>query len=247
MNILEGARAPRHRPPRVRLDQLGLRRQHARCRSRETRRHRPPGLALRRHQEGQRADGAFVRAPLRHSLHGAALLHRLRAVGPPGHGALQVHPGHPRGRADPGLQRRPDGPRLHLRGRHRRGRRARDGPTRRARPALGRRRPIAATSPAPWRVFNIGNNQRVRADALHRGHREGAGPQGEARPAADAGRATCRRPRRTPRRWMPPRGSSRPRRWRRASSASSSGTGSITGSRSSCDRWALCFCWPFRL
>ena len=65
------------------------------------------------------------------------------------------------GRADRRLQPRQDGARLHLYRRHRRGRGARDRPHCRARSGL---RPGAARSGhsyAPYRVFNIGNNQPV--------------------------------------------------------------------------------------
>ena len=45
---------------------------------------------------------------------GLALLHRLRALGPAGHGADALRRRDPRGPADPALQRRPPQPRLHL-------------------------------------------------------------------------------------------------------------------------------------
>ena len=57
-------------------------------------------------------------------VHGLALLHRLRAVGPAGHGDVPVHRGDARGPADPGVQPWPDAARLHLHRRHRRGRAA---------------------------------------------------------------------------------------------------------------------------
>jgi UDP-glucuronate 4-epimerase len=60
----------------------------------------------------------------------AAVLHRLRAVGAARHGDLHFHQGIAGGPADQCLQSRPDAARLHLCGRHRRGRGAAapDGP-----------------------------------------------------------------------------------------------------------------------
>ena len=51
----------------------------------------PPGQPVRRQQEGQRADGAHLLAPLRPAHHRPALLHRLRPVGPARHVAVAVH------------------------------------------------------------------------------------------------------------------------------------------------------------
>ncbi len=48
----------------------------------------------------------------------AALFYGLWAVGAAGHGGLSVHPRDPGRRADQGLQRRPNGARLHLHRRH---------------------------------------------------------------------------------------------------------------------------------
>ncbi len=86
------------------------------------RQRRPPAQPLRRHQEGQRADGPHLQPSLPAAGDRPALLHRLRALGPAGHGAVPVHPGDPGGRADRRLQSRADATRLHLYRRHRRGR-----------------------------------------------------------------------------------------------------------------------------
>ena len=51
-----------------------------------------PAEPLCRDEEGQRADGACLCASLRPARDGPALLHRLRTVGPARHGALSVHP-----------------------------------------------------------------------------------------------------------------------------------------------------------
>ena len=47
-------------------------------------------VALRRDQEGDRSDGALLCPSVRHPDHLLPLLHRLRPVGPAGHGAVQV-------------------------------------------------------------------------------------------------------------------------------------------------------------
>uniref|UniRef100_A0A804NX02 Uncharacterized protein n=2 Tax=Zea mays TaxID=4577 RepID=A0A804NX02_MAIZE len=79
--------------------------------------HRPAGLTLRGHQEGRRGDHAHVQPHLRTLHHRPPLLHRVRALGPPRHGLLLLHPQHPSGEAHHGLPRqgpRGPGPRLHL-------------------------------------------------------------------------------------------------------------------------------------
>ena len=50
-----------------------------------------PLTLVRGDQEGQRADGAQLCASVRHRQHRPALLHGLRPVGTPGHGAVPVH------------------------------------------------------------------------------------------------------------------------------------------------------------
>ena len=82
-----------------RLDLFGLRREHddALCRDGQG---RPPDELLRRDQEGDRGDGAFLCASVRHPHHDVPLLHGLRPLGAARHGAVQVHARDPRGRAD---------------------------------------------------------------------------------------------------------------------------------------------------
>ena len=133
--------------------------QHAVLRARQR---RPPGQPVRRHQEGQRADGPHLQPPVRPADHGPALLHGVRALGPAGHGAVPVHQGDPR-----------------------RPRRSTSSTTARccatsptsttsskawsacstgratADPAFDPAQPDPARSNAPYRVFNIGNNQPV--------------------------------------------------------------------------------------
>ena len=75
---------------------------------------RPPAPALCRDQARERADGACLRPSLPPALHGPALLHGLRALGPARHGADEIRRCHPRRPADPGLQPRQSQPRLHL-------------------------------------------------------------------------------------------------------------------------------------
>jgi nucleoside-diphosphate-sugar epimerase len=83
--------------------QFGLRRQHrdALRRGAEMRHAAHP---LRRDQEGERGDGAFLRAPVGPAGDDVPLLHRLRAVGAARHGAVQVYPRDPRRHPDRHLQ-----------------------------------------------------------------------------------------------------------------------------------------------
>ncbi len=124
INILEGCRHNKVAAPGLRVQLQRLRRQHQDAVLR-ARQRRPPGQPVRGHQEGQRADGAHLQPPLRPADHRPALLHRLRPVGPAGHGAFPVHQGHPRRAADRRLQPRQHAARLHLHRRHRRRRRPR--------------------------------------------------------------------------------------------------------------------------
>ena len=137
----------RRRASDLRVLELGLRRQHDDA-VLGARQRRPSREPLRRQQEGQRADGPLLQPSLWAADHGLALLHGLRPVGAAGHGALQLHQGHPRRPADPGLQRRAHAPRLHLHRRRRRGRAARERARAGAQPAVGRR---AAPTPAAAR------------------------------------------------------------------------------------------------
>ena len=63
-------------------------------------------------------------------LTGLRFFHRLRTVGPAGHGAVQIHQGDPRRRAGRSLQQRRHGAGFHLHRRHRRGHRAHFGKAR---------------------------------------------------------------------------------------------------------------------
>ena len=96
-----------------------------------------PAAVLRRHQAGQRADGACLRASLPAALHRPAVLHRLRPLGPARHGADALRQRHRRRAADQALQRGPAQPRLHLCRRHRRGGDPGVGPPCPARSRLG--------------------------------------------------------------------------------------------------------------
>lgn len=81
-----------------------------------------PHKPLRRHQEERRAAGACLQQALRHSLHGTALLHRLRTLRQARHGVLQLHRQAGQGREHQDIQLRqlPQG--LHIHRRHRGGR-----------------------------------------------------------------------------------------------------------------------------
>ena len=129
----------RRRASGVRLDELGLRRQHQHAVLGAQHR-RSSAVAVRRHQARERADGAQLLGAVQAADHGPALLHGVRTVGPAGHGAVHVHAEHPRGQADRRLQQRPPQARLHLRRGHRRGRGARRGAHRAARPELEQQR-----------------------------------------------------------------------------------------------------------
>ena len=190
---------------------------------------RPPAAVLRRHQAGERADGARLRASLRPALHRLALLHRLRPLGPARHGADDLRRRDQRGPADPALQRRPAQPRLHLRRRHRRG----GGPRRRrrrdARPGLG------PGGPRPRHLVG------AVPDLQHRQRRPGrssstSSPRSSGRSAARRSARPCRRSPATcptpgptaPGSRPPPAGAPRPRSTT-ASPASSPGTATTTG------------------
>ena len=151
----------RSRAPRLRVDELGLRREYADAVLRASER-RSSVVALCRDEEGQRADGAHLCEPVRFAGHRAALLHGVRAVRPARHGVVSVHEKHPRGQADRRLQLRPSSPRLHVR-------RATSSrvscvrwiasPT--PNPQWNSDRPDPGTSRAPYRLYNIGNQQPV--------------------------------------------------------------------------------------
>ena len=199
---------------------------------------RPPAQPLRRHQEGQRADGAHLRAPLSAAGDGPALLHGLRAVGPAGHGAVPVHQGDPR-----------------------RASRSRSSTTASMRrdftyiddivegvvrtldrvaapdPDWSSDRPDPATSAGALPPLQHRQQPAGRADALHRLHRDGARQDGREDTSCRCSPATCPPPTPTSMPWSPTSASSPRRRSRTASAASSTGTGSITGERMSTRSW----------
>jgi hypothetical protein len=112
------------RASRVRVVQFGLWRQpQIAVFGRRSR--RPSALAVCGHEESQRADGAHLQPSVSTADDRAAVFHRVRAVGPAGHGAIPVHPQDPGRGTDRGLQPRPSFARLHLHRRYRRGRGAR--------------------------------------------------------------------------------------------------------------------------
>ena len=82
VNVLEGCRHTGVRAPGLRLVEFGLRRQHQDAVLR-ARQRRPSAEPVRRHQEGQRADGPHLQPSVRAADHRAALLHRLRPWGRP--------------------------------------------------------------------------------------------------------------------------------------------------------------------
>ncbi len=155
------------RAPRLRVHELGVRCEHQPAIQR-ARRRGSPALALRGDEARQRADGTLLQSPVRTTRNGPALLHRLRPVGPSGHGAVPVHAEHRRGQADRRVQLRAASARFHLRGRHRRGGGPRAGQARDARSRLAQRRTghgqqLGASSPLQHRQQRLG-----RARALHR-------------------------------------------------------------------------------
>ena len=124
---------------------------------------RPSGEPLRRDEEGQRADGAQLQPSVPAADDGAALLHRLRAVGPARHGADAVHQGDPRGRADPACSTT--------------GRCGATSPTSttssKASCACSSGRPRPTATRAPYAIYNIGNHEAV--DARRRSSRRSSG------------------------------------------------------------------------
>ena len=63
-------------------------------------------------------------------------------------------------------------------------------------PAWSGDEPDPATSAAPYRLYNIGNNNPVELTDVHPGHRGGSGPEGRGQPAAHAARRRARHLRR---------------------------------------------------
>ena len=107
----------RRRAPGLCVLLLGLRRQHQDAVLGRGPRG-PSGQPVRRHQEGQRADGAHLQPPVRAADDGPALLHGLRAVGPARHGAVPVHQGILEGKPINVFNHGQHAARLHLCGRH---------------------------------------------------------------------------------------------------------------------------------
>ena len=228
--------------PRLCLVELGLRRQPQAALLR-ARRHRSPDQPLCRHQEGERDDGAFLCLALRPARDGPALLHRLRPLGPARHGGLQVHPRH---RARAARSRSPT--------------RAMSGATSpmwttswRAScgwstgrlepdPAWNAESPDPATSAAPHRVYNIGNDSPEDVNHLIALIEDALGRQGEPRGRAAAARRRARDPRR--------RDGPAPRRGLRARDLAEGRRRTLRRmvprvSRGVSDDWGLCSsCWP---
>ena len=182
---------PRRRAPGLRVFQLRLRRQsHPAVLGAAQR--RPPAVAVRRHQEGERADGAQLQPPLRASRHRAAVLHRLRTLGPARHGAVRVHPQHSRRPSHRRVQPGPPSPGLHLRRRHRRRRGARPRPARVRERALARG--VARSGHQRGAAPDLQHRQQSlgAARTLHRGARGVPGTQGEEEHPAPATRRRAR-------------------------------------------------------
>src|SRR5438046_3031617 len=116
-----GSAARRPPPHRVRLVSLGVRRRDARP-LRRGRAGRPADLALRRQQTCRGADGARVRASLRHADRLPQVLHGIRAAPAARPRAPSVHPPPRRWTAGPDARGRVERARLYLyyglRGRH---------------------------------------------------------------------------------------------------------------------------------
>ena len=88
-----------------------------------------------------------------------AVLHGLRPLGPAGYGDLRLHQGDFRGAADQAVQWRRYAPRFHLCRRRRQGGRQDARPSAASIAKAADAAPDPGASAAPWRVFNIGNNQ----------------------------------------------------------------------------------------
>ena len=223
-----GMPAQRRRASRVCVHELGLRRQHADAVLRAPER-RSSAVALRRDEEEQRADGATYS-----SLYGLPVtgLRFFTVYGPFGRPDMALflftkailagkpidvfNYGHHRrdftyvGDIVEGVVRALDR-------------------VARAESGVGRRAgPIPSTSKAPYRIYNIGNEQPVELHALHRGARGLPRPQGGEELAADAAGRRARHlgRRRGPRRATSVTGPAR--RSSRACAASSIGISTIT-------------------
>ncbi|CAA9258435.1 MAG: UDP-glucuronate 5'-epimerase, partial [uncultured Acetobacteraceae bacterium] len=137
-------------------------------------------------QAGVRATRPFPRAPVEAAGDGLPLLHRLRTLGPAGHGALPLHRRDPARRAHRRPQPRPHGARLHLRGRLGGGRGPAGG-----RAAGGRAARRGVRLPQPGRALPRGEHRQRAARPAARPHRRDRarhGPRGQARIARHAPR-----------------------------------------------------------
>ena len=195
--------------------------------------HRGPGgrpslAVLRRHQAGERADGARLQPPLPAADHGPALLHRLRPLGAAGHGADALRLGHPRRPADQGLRPRRAEPRLHLHRRHRRGGDPRQRPRRRPRSRLGPGRPGPGHLRRPLPHLQHRQQRPRRPRRLHRRARGRPRQARHPRAPADAARRRARHLRRLDAAGAGDRTGARRRRSRRGWRASWTGTATIT-------------------
>ncbi len=177
----------RLRAPRLRVVELRVRREHAAA-VLGARQHRPPAQPVRGDEEGERADGPHVLAPLRAADVGPAVLHGVRAVGAARHGDVPVREGDARGARDRRVQPRQDAARFHVHRRHRRGGRAHPARARAAERRVARRRPRSGHEPRALPRLQHRQQRARRADAPHRGARARARREREEELLADAGR-----------------------------------------------------------
>ena len=195
LNILEGCRHSRRRASR---------RTRRRARSTARTRSMPfsvhdnvdhPGQPLRRDQEGERADGAHATPPVRPADAPACASSPCTAVGPAGHGAVPVHAGDPRraSRSTSSTTARcsATSPTSTTSSKAwSASSTVRRSPTRPG-PATS---PDPATSHAPYRIYNIGNNEPVKLMELHRAARAAPRHAGAAASCCRCSPATCPRP-----------------------------------------------------
>ena len=87
--------SPRYRAPRVCVVEFGVRRQHADAVF-DRRQRRSSTQLVRRDEKSERTDGAHVQSSVSNTDHRLAILHRVRTVGPPRHGAVPFHALDPR-------------------------------------------------------------------------------------------------------------------------------------------------------
>jgi hypothetical protein len=144
-----------------------------------------PLSAVCGHEESQRADGAHLQPSVSTADDRAAVFHRVRAVGPAGHGAIPVHPQDPgranRSRSSTTAVIRATSPTSTISSR---AWCARWTGRRRGDPAFDPMQPDPGSSVGA--VPRLQHRQRPAdpAVALHRGHRAVPGPQGREDPSA---------------------------------------------------------------